>query len=74
MVAGAVLLIWTSLLETIVVGSLLVSLAVLVWLPPETLAVLVKLAAAVWVTFKLMVMSGYVAPNPSASLRVHVTV
>ena len=50
MLAGAVLTILRSLLETIVVGSLALSLLVVCSPPPDTVAVLVRLAAASWAT------------------------
>lgn len=72
--AGAILSIPTSLLETTLVGSLAASLAVLVSLPPATLAVLVRLAGALCKTLTFTVMSGKLEPKPSASLRVQVRV
>jgi hypothetical protein len=50
MLAGGVLTIAKSLLETMLVGSDALEFAVLVSPPPETLAVLVKLEAAVCAT------------------------
>ena len=43
MLVGPILVIFKSLLEMIVVGSLLESFVVFAWPPPETLAVFVRL-------------------------------
>src|SRR5712692_2873700 len=53
----------------IVVGLVAESLAVLVWPPPETFAVLVTLAAALLATFTVRVMAGELAAAASALLR-----
>ena len=56
--AGGVLTMLRLALETMVVGSLALSLLVFCSPPPATLAVLVRLAAASWATATVTLMAG----------------
>jgi hypothetical protein len=58
MLAGGVLIMLKSALETIVVGSVSLELMVLVSPPPDTVAVLVKLEAAFCATVTGIVIAG----------------
>jgi hypothetical protein len=58
MLAGGVLTMLTSALETILVGSLALSLLEFCSPPPATVAVLIKLAAASWATATVTEISG----------------
>src|SRR5205814_2175106 len=58
----------------ITVGSLELSFPVFSSPPPETFTTFVTLGGALLETFTVSVMTGQVAPAPSASLRVHVRV
>src|SRR4029077_17403764 len=62
-----------SACETIVVESDAESFAVLISLPPATVAVFVSGLVAAWLTVTAIVIAGYEAPAPSASERVQVT-
>jgi hypothetical protein len=70
---GPVLLIFTSALETMIVGSLALLLPVFASPPPETLAVFVKLKAVDCVTVTGIVMLGKTAPAASTSDLEHET-
>ena len=60
--------------ETMLVGSLAVSFAVLTSPPPPTVAVLVTAFAADWATATVIEIPGYDPLLPTTSVLVHVTV